>query len=166
MARGDPPSAGRATGAERPPPRLRTLEESLRADRQDGAGGSGRRRGLVVAGGLASPARSSARKSISATDGSVLPSPVSARCQESHFAIPLSKKYGGVMSQNSFQELPPVHPICASPSIRSRQPVPVDEVYDSAQIPSRERIGYPPEIAKRQKLRLKQWRHPFCASVR
>ena len=70
------------------------------------------------------------------------------------------KKYGGVMSQNSFQELPPVHPICASPSIRSRQPVPVDEVYDSAQIPSRERIGYPPEIAKRQKLRRTQWRHP------
>ena len=31
---------------------------------------------------------------------------------------------------------------------------------DSAQIPSRVRIGYPPEIAKRQKLRRTQWRHP------
>ena len=166
MARSEPPSAGRATGAERPPPRLRTLEESLRADRQDGAGGSGRRRGLVVAGGLASPARSSARKSISATDGSVLPSSVSARCQESHFAIPLSKKYGGVMSQNSFQELPPVHPICASPSIRSRQPVPVDAVNRLSANPIKSEDWLPTRNSETPKIEANAVASSLCASAR
>ena len=44
-----------------PPPRPRALVGSPRADRSDGVGAPRRRIGIAVAGGQASPARSSAR---------------------------------------------------------------------------------------------------------
>jgi len=76
------------------------------------------------------------------------------------------KKYGGVMSQNSFQELPPVHPICASPSIRSRQPVPVAEVNQLSANPIKSEDWLPTRNSETPKIEANAVASSLCASAR
>jgi len=160
LARGEPPSAGRATGAERPPPRLRTLEESLRADRQDGAGGSGRRRGIAVAGGLASPARSSARNPSVPRTGQCFRHQSARDVKNPISPFRSVKNTGGSCLKIAFKSCPPSTRFAHRRAYLHISLFQWPKSINSAQIPSKERIGYPPEIAKRQKLRRPQWRHP------
>jgi len=70
------------------------------------------------------------------------------------------------MSQNSFQELPPVHPICASPGVRPRQLFPVDEINRVSGNPKKSEDWLPTRNSEAPKIEAETVAPSLCASVR